>query len=252
MITNSPPKIIHCVERHKVTNQAEVIRRQKVMASWEHLYSTGRVIPAHYWAYERDATEIGDKRQLPYLKDVLKAGMAMARSRDIIMWTNDDNILHAELPDVLERQIAIYEATTAHRCEFKNQPLPALNSSPCVFAATKDDHMGRDLFAFSKGWLTKFWDEIPDFILGASDFDLCIASMIRHKKGFLSTRQNYYEVIPCAELPKGYVIHEWHAPRWNDPDNINTAPSQLHNRRLFSQWAKDRMIKLAFNWENTI
>ncbi len=251
-ILNLSPKIIHCTERHPVTNPAEILRRQKVLSSWDTLYASGRVVPAHYWEYERDATGMEDRRRLPYLKDVLANGLKQARDCDIIMWTNDDVILHPDLPDELEWHISLYQACTSHRCEFHYHPMPPLASAPKVFAAAKDNHMGRDLFAFSVPWLKKYIDAIPDFLLGASDFDLFMAAFIRHQKGYLSTKKNFYDVIPCADLRRGYVIHQWHEPAWSLPDNHLTAPSQLHNRKLFSDWGKAHVPTLVWNPINTL
>lgn len=245
-------RILHAVERHEIKDEKEKERHAKAEASWAVLYRKGRAAPCHYSRYARDAREIGDNRQLPFLKDVLLAARSKARKKDVIMFTNDDVILHPRLPEMVIRHIKLYDACSSHRCEFHYAPMPSLDCSPDVFASRAEFHMGRDLFAFSRDWLERNWDDIPDFILGASDWDLCLAAMIRYKKGYDTTRQNYLEVIPCCELPLGYVIHEGHPAHWARPENIDTAPSQIHNRRLFREWSHKRLLNLEFGINSTI
>ena len=245
-------RILHAVETHEIKDEKERERIKRAQTSWRSLYRSGGAAPCHYTRYTRTAESIGDTRGLPFLKDALLEALCEARKKDIIMLTNDDIILHPLLPATLMRQIRLYDACSSHRCEFHYAPMPSLECSPDVFACRAEWHMGRDLFAFSKPWLEDNWDDIPDFILGASDWDLCLAAMIRHKKGFDTTKNNYLEIIPCCELPLGYVIHEWHQSRWSLPDNVNSAPSQIHNRRLFRQWCHKRMLNLEFSDESTI
>lgn len=243
------PLLIHCVERHLVVEPNERHRRKKAVDSWNWLYEARGVTPAHYTEYKRSAKDIGDKRELPYLKDCLEFGMSFARKpEDIIFWTNDDNILHKDLPKALRRHIAIWSCCSSHRCEFHYTPMPSMDAPPSEFARARESHIGRDLFAFTKAWLVEYWDEIPDFILGASDFDLALAWIIRLKKGFKPDESLLgVPIVPC-ELQPGYVLHEWHRPAWTAKDNVMTAPSQLHNRKLFWAWTRKRGIKLTFDW----
>lgn len=245
-------RIIHAVEIHEIKNEKDRERINRAKSSWEHLYRDGWTTPCHYSDYARTSGAIGDSRELPFLKDVLFKAVRKAAKKDIIMLTNDDIILHPLLPDTLMRQIKLYDACSSHRCEFHYYPMPSMDCSPDVFASRAEWHMGRDLFAFSKAWLEANWNDIPDFILGASDWDLCLAAMIRYKKGFDTTKENYLEVIPCCELPLGYVIHEWHQSVWSRPENVDSAPSQLHNRRLFRDWCHQRKLSLDFSETSTL
>jgi hypothetical protein len=237
--------IIHAVERHNEGDQKEQQRRGYAQSSWDRLYEQG-VMPAHYWKYSRTAQSIGDRRALPFLKDVLQNAMNQGGPDDIIMLTNDDVHLHDDLPELLRFHVAVYGACCAQRCEYIGQRVIA-SASPEVHARSSSPHMGRDLFAFTKRWLLAKWDEIPDFILGASDWDLCMASMIRLENGVQSNRQNLEQVIFPSELPRGYVMHQAHSPHWAAPNNVNKAASQRHNRTLFKAWAAKHMPGLKFH-----
>ena len=240
-------RIFHAVERHGSNPDQRTIEAQ---ASWDVLYERG-VIPCHLWEYPRSAKDIGDVRDLPYLKDVLQNAMDQASDSDIIMFTNDDNWLHPSLADYIHFHVSVYGPCSSQRCEFKQCQIPR---SPTVDECCKlsESHMGRDLFAFTKAWLLDMWEEIPDFILGASDWDLCMALMIRLHHGKPVERESIEPTYFPAEIPRGYVSHQWHEAYWTRPDNESEAQSQVHNRTLFFQWAKANVPSLKFNCNHTI
>lgn len=242
------PLLIHTVERHLVCDPQERHRRKKVLESWQVLYDSG-VIAAHYEKYKRSALDIGDKRELPYLKDCLEYGLSFAKQDgDIVFLSNDDIILHRELPRYLRRHIAIWQCCSSHRCEYHYVQMPSMDAPPSEFAKSRERHIGRDLFAFTKRWLLEYWDEIPDFILGASDWDLCCSWLIRMKKGFKCSQEDLMNVISPCELIPGLVLHEWHKAAWTAKDNVMTSPSQLHNRKLLLKWANERGITVSWDW----
>lgn len=242
--------IYHCYEFHPERNTMEARRKARAQASWQKLYRDG-VIACPLKEYPRTAKSIRDRRDLPYLKDVLSPAMTMAQPWDIILWTNDDNFLHSNLPAALQFHVGVYDVCTSQRCEFHG-PLPPASKSPDTFAELGRNHMGRDLFASTRQWLELHWNEIPDFILGASDFDLCLACMVRLHFGITSDRNNLEQTIFPADLPRGYVAHEYHEPKWRAVDNEKVAPSQIHNRRLFKQWADKYLPSLVFHEGNVI
>lgn len=242
----SPPTLIHAVETHGIRDD----RVRRAQASWVKLYEKG-VIPSHLaeQEYPRVASKtIGDRRALPYLKDVLLKARRMAKQpHDIIFFTNDDNFLHPMTPERLIPHVLLYECACTQRVEFKGKPVPPDTLAPEQFASAGHHHMGRDLFAFTVKWLDAHWNEMPDFILGASDWDLCLAAMVRLHFGIESTRRNLEDHIFPAELARGLVSHEYHAPAWDHPLNTNAAPSQKYNRKLFLAWATYKLPHLVFD-----
>ena len=241
---SKPPsrRIWHAVERHEDEDMAVKFRKQTAQSTWDELYESG-VIPCHYWRYERTALEIGDRRALPYLKDVLKMAMDQADPDDIIFWTNDDNHLHPDLIGVMQFCVSVYNAASSQRCEFRRKA--PTGATPEQWIQAGERHMGRDLFAFKKSWLVRKWDEIPDFILGASMWDLAMACIIRLDKDIISTRRNIVSHIFPAEIPLGYVGHVWHQSTWSKPQNTK-SPSELHNKKLFHTWASKNLPELKF------
>jgi hypothetical protein len=173
---------------------------------------------------------------LPFLKDVLEFGMSKATAgSDIVFWSNDDNILHPDLGSALTMFCSVFDCCSSQRREFKT-PFPAHPMSPESLCCISESHIGRDLIAGTVDWFRKNWDEIPDFLLGTPVFDLCLAAMIRKKKGYSTTRQNIEVVNPVCELMNGYVHHEAHDSTWDKLPLHH--PSIAWNNNLFAQWAQ--------------
>lgn len=226
------PTIYHCVDLFDSKNEYDRARKAKARATWEVLYQNHGVVPCYYEKYARDSRAIGCSKALPYLRDVLAHGMTKAESDDsLIMWSNDDDCLHENIGSVLRNFIALYGACTAQRREFKNTPYPTYTLPPEQLVGMSQPHIGRDLICASKRWLLQHWAEIPDCFLGAGEFDLQFATMVRRHKGFNTTHMNLYEVIQCCELPLGYVGHDWHASSWGSNDLANA-----HNHQQFLNW----------------
>jgi hypothetical protein len=227
-------KLVHVYESHHERNAMNAARKEKAFQSWRVLYQQG-VVEACYKDYVRDSKSIGDPRGLPYFKDVIAFGISKCESEDdVVFFTNDDSILHKQLPGALIMFCAIYEVCSAQRREFR-QGYPSGEHSPEQLTAMSDSHMGRDLIAGTKRWWGKNLCHIPDFLLACSEFDLCLAALIRKQKGHRTTHQNLSERIQCCELNFGLVGHEAHQPQWSilGKDNIGNA----HNHALFKRWA---------------
>lgn len=236
------PKIYHCVEVHGEPDA----RKLRAQQSWQNLYQGQVLILAHSWHKEikRSSMSIGDTLALPFFKDVVKVGLDMADDDSVVVFTNDDIILHPHLPDALKLHLGLWEACSGRRCEFKTHAFPGLTASVDEWAQKSDPHCGRDLFAATKRWWLKHWDEIGDYILGAPGWDLNLAAIIRHSKSFPTSRQNIEQNIPCCELAMGYAGHEWHSSPW--AQRPQHTPSHLHNSRLFEEWARVHQPQLKF------
>lgn len=241
-------KLLHCVERHEEKNPAEATRKLEAFKSWDILYGTKGVIPCHLWEpYDRDARSLGDKRPLPFLKDVLSKGMDQAGDDDIIFWTNDDNILHPELVDLLTFHCSVYDVCTSRRMEFQRTPFPTQRDLiPEEYARIGEHHIGRDLFAATKRWWAKHWDDIGDCVLGEALWDIYMASFVRNYFGYKSDRKSLFmdNIFPC-ELPIGYVSHIFHTPRWTQERSITNG--HRRNSECFKAFVTKAGLPLTFN-----
>jgi hypothetical protein len=242
------PQVVHCLERHKQSSKDAERRVSQAFDSWLTLYKTGDVLPCHVWHYPRNSDQLGDSRSLPYLKDVLLEGLNACPEDGLVMWTNDDTILHPELPALLAEEVARKGAVSSLRINFDRGSIPALSLPPAeihkLSAALDppgDIDLGRDLFCFRKDWLRLHWHEIPDFLLGEFEFDLCLAFLIRKHAGIRTTKANWEAIIPACEIPRGYVIHERHERVWTSR-TAAASPAKAHNRRLSLEFYSDNEL----------
>lgn len=233
------PRIFHLVDRFEETNPRSLERKTRAWGTWDNLYERGQMIPIHAWPhhYSRNARDtIGDNRPLPYFRDLLAYGMKQIRDHDIILWCNDDNLVHAAMPEYLKFHVGTYGPCTFFRTEFRSST-PPMKLRPEVIASTsREKHIGRDGFAFTKAWFTEHWNEIPDVILGASMWDIHMACIIRLNYGILTTNQNIWENVLPADGQRGLLCHLAHASNWNLPEN-QKSPANAHNGKLFKEWA---------------
>lgn len=209
--------IVHARDRHGKSD-----RHKRAQAGWSAWYVASRASSAvNPWAGDPDphrnaANTIGDPRPLPYFKDVLQAALTNASDHEVIFWTNDDVALLPGLAEWLRSHVALYGAAIMRR---------------------SDDHIGRDLFAFTAKWLRDNWDELPDYIIGTCDWDMGLAAMIRAKRGIVTCLGNVgIDFYPCDATERLYT-HEEHPSEWNVP-NVASVPSVRHNRECFRRWAE--------------
>lgn len=206
-------------------------RHRRARETWNPIFNGTGVIPVHRRApYPRFAKRVGSDQPLPYLKDILQPAFDMAEPDDVILLCNDDVGLNADIIPWARAHVGTYGAASMRRdCR----------------------HCGRDLFGFTKRWLQKHWEEIPDFILGVDSWDIGLAAIIRHHRGIASTLENMsYDFFPCETIDR-LLLHEPHPSSWHVP-GYDKDPATMHNRKAFRQWAKDFQPQMPFNQDSVI
>jgi hypothetical protein len=245
-------KVFHAVDRFDESDPKDMSRKMICWASWDSLYESGQLIPAHCWKYSRNARDtMGDRRALPYLKDLLDHSMAQAGDDDIILWTNDDNLIHPKIVEYLRFHVGVYGPCSIPRCEFRGV-VPSMESPPDQVAKkSSGKQIGRDGFAFKKKWLRENWDWIPDAVLGAPMWDIHLAGLIRCHYKIKTTNSNMSKIISPAEIPAGYLGHIAHHSSWNTKD-VNRVPSKIHNSELFRRFATRMMPQFKITPEGNV
>jgi hypothetical protein len=194
--------------------------------------------------YTRNAKfDLGDPRPLPYLLELFNMFCDQAEDDDICIWSNSDSILHPLLPEYCRFHNSVYGPCSFFRADFVTPP--SLELTPENYGRqSRAKHIGRDACSFSKKWLMSV--EVPDFVLAASNWDLCFAAIIRKTYSINTTLANLGTPIFPAEPPVGYVGHVAHASAWNAP-NLQNSPSNRHNGKLFKEWSAKHAPDLKFN-----
>jgi hypothetical protein len=173
----------------------EAFKSQK--AHFDHMLTADNI--------HRTANNIGDRRPLPMLKEMLAKALKFTKGRDIIVWTNDDV------------QIINLHKVVEHCRRFG-----------AVGVRRDPAHIGRELFAFRWDWLADRIYNFPDCAVASPWFDLAVATWIRRQFGWVSTMDNLIEDRYPAEIPNEKILHHqdhpssWtgsmdrHASKWNE------------------------------------
>lgn len=175
--------------------------------------------------FKRDARDLGDTRDWPFLKDVLAA--TLERNPDFLFYTDDDIILRPGLESSI--MLLAQEGCNA----FTGQRVDVPNFEAIHTALHKAEHMGRALIGFRASWLREHLAEIPDYVVGCSTADLMLSAMCRKMVDRIWTMENCADWCPKCETIPGLLFHESHRSRWLD---FEEAPAEVHNRKLTAAW----------------
>jgi len=209
-------------------NDKPTERHARAQATWLPINEMGMYILKTSRPPEgRSSKDIGDPRNLPYLKDMLSMAVIAldefpdAKPDDVVVWTNDDVSLDPRILPYCKSIVRLHKAMSMRR----DRP-----------PGDKLDHIGREMFMFTSGWIKEHLDEIPEFFIGCPYFDLVIAALIRKYHGFKNTSlDNLGEDFYPADWEWRYALHEPHPSSWAG-ENEHKFPANIHNRRLAKEW----------------
>lgn len=223
-------KIIHVTPRYHDADAATRKRNDHAARSWNQCYKSGLYQPLHNVTGQRNSTLIGDRRGTPFLRDVLDAARVKAFNNDLILLSNNDTVLHPDITGQVYHMMRDENAICAFRQGYTHCPDLTV---PWKLSDQPQPHdSGRDLFAFTKGWLDEHWASIPDYVLGSSDWDSTLATLMRITKGIEVSSSTWIQRDERCELPTGLVFHEHHSADWATPRNRLYLKGNTYNRIL--------------------
>lgn len=234
-------QIVHAVPRYQPAERETQRRIANAEASWNKLYASDMVKPLHLWKFARDSSTVGDPRRTPFLRDILTKAVLVARPGDIVMFTNDDAILHPDLPWHLMDMMLDEPSACAFRQSFAPGHTPDFTTHRDFFTEEPHD-WGRDMFAFRREWLLAHINDIPDYVLGSHDWDSTLATLMRVLKGIPVSHATWVKREPRCELPAGFVYHEFHQANWSTPTARRTLPGNIYNRNLTLEFIAKRGV----------
>ena len=159
----------------------------------------------------RDAkSELGNKIDSAYLKDMLKGAQDIAKKGDIIFYSNLDCPVH---PDIYKNLLKEDESIT----EFIRRDIKSVDSYEEIFSQPFDNYaIGVDGIAIKKEALDKVVELLPDFVIGEPHWDTAVSGILHQA---YSVDQNTHD-----------LYHISHDQQWDD-DNLSAGGE--HNKRLY-------------------
>lgn len=197
--------------------------------TWKEEYKRGNwiAVPLHESDLFRSSRNIGDRKPVPFIKDIVNKAADISSDDDLIVLTNRDTCFSIGLTDALISELNHAPAIAAHRYDFHHR----LNEiySPNQ-TALGNWYCGVDLFAFTRRWWLRHRDEFPDMLLSYESWDLVLRQLICMRKG--------------VEWHFPIIFHEVHSAFWSSPGVKDKHPSQLHNIRLCQRFLKSHGLPL--------
>lgn len=232
------PKVIlvHSVVPSSITCPRLEIAR----SSWDNLFSQGTLIEeiVHNSELPRTSLILGDSREVPFIKDLLDAGCAMATGEDVVMYSNKDIILSADAPQrIIDGVVRGRGATCCHRRKLKPTPGRVYKD----FANCKTDG-GFDVIAVTPQWWAMHRDKMPDMLIGCEGWDTVFRTLVEEtadSRNPQSTVSNSPEQWALSRAYTDHVAgHEPHESPWKS--ERNTGAGQRHNRALAREFFQKR------------
>ena len=210
----------HVVNTYVSRNENDYRRMKMAESTWNVLYKKG-VVPVHLpdGIFKRTSRDIGDSRQLPFIKDMLDMACERAASKDIIVITNNDTCITDTLIDDAEGIVRRYGCAYSHRYDFGLIAGPMRRED--IIKGTW--YPGMDIFVMTKAWWTKWRDTYPDMILGCEAWDYMMRETMK---------------LSCGDdcQLQAVIYHEKHDSFWERGENRTSNPGQTWSRKLAYAW----------------
>lgn len=171
----------------------------------------------------RSARDIGDSRDLLFIKDVIQRGVEACPGGGFVLLTNTDTCLTPGFKHTLQRLDG--EAYFSHRRDFLRLDRPLTQNE----IEGGQWYPGSDLFVFTPRWWEKHREEMPDMILGAEGWDKILRELIKLTGGS--------EIHGCC-------YHEKHQSQWERAGSRENDPSNVYCRFLAKKFLAEHGLPL--------
>lgn len=175
----SSGQMIHVVNMYLPKENNDVRRHKEAFRTWMREYEKGTLIPKFIYddEFKRNSSHVGDKRSMPFIKDIIDMSMTNLKYNDIVVLTNADICLatdaHKHIREGVERDGCCFS--------FRYDSYKPISSKD-MKASDIEKHftwyVGSDLFAFTKVWWEKHGHLFPDLIIGKPNWDWVMRSLM--------------------------------------------------------------------------
>jgi hypothetical protein len=207
--------LIHVYSDYDRRTAGTIGRHNMARKTWQDEYANGqwKPLPIHDRDFQRNSNSVGERKIVPFVRDLIDKGHAAMKPDDILVLTNDDVCFVPGLTETIVEQVNTFGATYSSRWEFPTITRTLQASE--VFEGYK--HCGADLFAWKLQWWQKWGENFGDFLLSFEAWDLVMRRIIKNLSG-------------GSELVAG-IVHASHEPAWHTPET-RECRGNLYNRAI--------------------
>jgi hypothetical protein len=222
--------ILHLYSHYETANAETKRRNQFAETTWEPHHESGKMIDVRIEdsLLTRSSKHVGDTVAIPYVHDLIDAGLQRAQQQDIILFTNRDTCMSTELADRIHSKMESVDACFSYRRDFRRLTLH-IEPARIRFGMF---YPGCDLFGFRPCWWAHYRELMPDMLLGYEAWDRVMRELV--SKSHLAQDPSFTDLI----------YHESHPNVWEHPKNRKAHPCQIHNRQLARSFLLRRLIPL--------
>lgn len=209
-----PPKIIWAYDSYRPTDAEALARNEFAHLTWEYHFEQGDVLncPTGVDSLGRSSADLGDDRPVPFFKDVINHGMAIAQPEDVVAYCNSDIVVSSRMPETILDHIKQHGISLGWRRSLK----PEYGRMYKTFKNCKKDG-GIDLICFTPQWWSEHSKNLPDMLIGREAFDWVLWKYALGVHGH-------------SIFMEDIIGHEPHQSFWKV--NRKTNKGQMHNRAL--------------------
>lgn len=213
-IRNSQQRLVHVWNDYDNRADDPARRHFQAKKTWQAEYNRGSWIskPVHDSSLTRDSRETGEMKSVPYVNDLIDNVVHSINGNDLIILTNDDTIFPTGITDEIlnhAKQGPFWCSRMEYVRIYQPMTIDTLRSKSSY------EHVGADMFVFTKAWWLDHRMEMPLMILSFEAWDLVLRTLINQYGGRKVT---------------ALVAHEMHTPYWHTAAN-RECTGNLYNRK---------------------
>lgn len=205
------PQYVHIVNIWSPKNSDDYRRHKYACDNWYEFYEKGLMSPRFIYDAEftRMSDCVGDKRKMPFIKDVIEFGSKHLQNNDVVVLTNADISFSSDAFHKLKQNVEKYGCTFSFRRDSKKQ-IDKLSFRSDEISSEMDWYVGSDMFAFKKSWWTKWSGLFPDLIIGKPNWDWIMRIIMGYSvigsKVLNQTLETYGNIVETKDV----IYHEKH------------------------------------------
>jgi hypothetical protein len=226
------PKLILVSSTHEVSERIRLIKQ-----SWGFHFGQFTMINGGLcdFQFERLGDSVGEER-LPFLRDLMDKGCAMALPEDIVVYTNEDVGFTTEAPARIIAGVARGHGVTV--CPRRSLPNPTPNRYYRTVKNCATDG-GMDVIACTPSWWKRFRPEMPDMLIGREAWDLCFRTLAEEwadggaERATISTDPERWWA--SAAYTDDVCWHQPHASAWKAARETSGAYNRACAKAFFEK-----------------
>jgi len=233
--------LIHLVSMFSPKCENDERRHLYAMNNWYRFYEKGVITPRFIYDNEftRMSKDVGDKRNMPFIKDIIDIGFENLRDEDVIVLTNSDISFTTDAFKYIKKYTKKYGCCFAFRYDSQQMIEDETWYSSHELDAYFDWYVGSDVFAITKAWWKRWGPMYPDLLIGKPNWDWIMRSLMGYSiigdKVWNQSLDTIGNIANCGSI----IYHEKHESYAELKDLYFNDKANLWNWKIAYEWFKE-------------